>query len=125
MSSDLAHFPVSSVAAVLRGRCPHCGQGKLFEGFLEIAPSCNVCGLNYDFADAGDGPAFFVTMIGGAIVVGSALWTEVVYQPPYWVHAVIFLPLTLIVCVGALRPLKALLIGLQYRNKAGQGQREC
>ena len=124
MSSDLANSPVPSIAAVLRGRCPHCGHGKLFNGFLNIAPSCGVCGLNYDFADAGDGPAVFVTMIGGTIVVGLALWTEVVYRPPYWVHAVIFLPLTLIVCLGALRPLKALLIGLQYRNKAGQGQLE-
>ena len=124
MSSDLANFPIPSIAAVLRGRCPHCGQGKLFNGFLDIAPSCGVCGLNYDFADAGDGPAVFVTMFGGAIVVGLALWTEVVYQPPYWVHAVIFLPLTLIVCAGALRPLKALLISLQYRHKAGQGRLE-
>ncbi len=63
-------------------------------------------------------------MIGGAIVVGLALWTEVFYQPAYWVHAVIFLPLILIVCIGALRPLKALLIGLQYRHKAGPGRLE-
>jgi uncharacterized protein (DUF983 family) len=64
----------------------------------------------------------FVALFGGFIVLGAALWTEIVYQPPIWVHMVVFLPLTLIVCLGLLRPLKGVLIALQYRNKAELGR---
>ena len=111
----------SPILTGLRGRCPHCGQGKLFQGFLTLAPSCTACGLDYAFADSGDGPAAFVTLIAGALVVGLALWTEVTYEPPIWVYIVLFLPLTVILCLGTLRPLKGVLIALQYRNKAEQG----
>jgi uncharacterized protein (DUF983 family) len=61
-------------------RCPHCGKGKLFDGFLTLKPGCDSCGLDFTFADAGDGPAIFVIMIAGAIVVGAALITEVKYR---------------------------------------------
>ena len=53
----------------LRGRCPRCGEGRLFHGFLSLRPACERCGLDYGFADAGDGPAVFVILIGGFIVV--------------------------------------------------------
>ncbi|MCA0401692.1 MAG: DUF983 domain-containing protein [Proteobacteria bacterium] len=112
------------VSAGLGGRCPRCGEGRLFEGFLTLAPSCRHCGLDYRFADSGDGPAVFVILIAGFIIVGLLLWTEVTYEPPIWVHLVIFLPLTLIICLAMLRPLKGLLIALQYRNKAEQGRLE-
>ena len=118
------HTPPSAIGAGLSGRCPRCGQGRLFRGFIDIAPKCDVCGLSFAFADAGDGPAVFVTLIGGFLVLGAALWTELKYQPPMWVHLVIFLPLTLVVCVGLLRPLKGILVALQYRHKAGQGRLE-
>jgi uncharacterized protein (DUF983 family) len=111
-----------AVSAGLSGRCPRCGEGKLFDGFLKTAPSCRACGLDYKFADSGDGPAVFVILIAGFIIVGLLLWTEVNYEPPFWVHLVVFLPLTLVVCLGMLRPLKGVLIGLQYRNKAEQGR---
>jgi len=114
---------VSPYVAGLLGHCPRCGKGHLFRGFLEIAPSCEVCGLDLAFADSGDGPAVFVMTIAGFIVVGAALWVEVAYAPPYWVHALIFLPLTVIVCAGLLRPAKSLLIALQYFNKAEEGHR--
>ena len=81
---------------------------------------CEVCGLDFSFADAGDGPAIFVIMIAGAIVVGAALVTEVKYQPPYWVHAVLWIPLILIVTLWPLRGLKSLLISLQHHHKASQ-----
>ena len=110
------------VSAGLSGRCPRCGEGKLFDGFLELAPKCQACGLDYKFADAGDGPAVFVILLAGFVVVGAALWTEIHYEPPIWVHMAIFLPLTIIVCLGMLRPLKGILIALQYRNKAEQGR---
>ncbi len=114
----------SVVAAGLKGRCPRCGRGPLFKGFIEFAPACSVCGLDYGFADAADGPAVFVCLIGGFIVLGAALWTELAYEPPMWVHLVVFLPLTLLVCVGLLRPLKGLLVAQQYQTKAEQGRFE-
>jgi uncharacterized protein (DUF983 family) len=102
----------------LRGRC----QGRLFKGFLDLRPACEHCGLDFSFADAGDGPAVFVILIGGAIVVFAALMTEVVFQPPYWVHAALWLPLILLVTLGPLRPIKGLLIALQYHHKAAEGR---
>lgn len=106
----------------LRGRCPRCGEGRLFRGFLTPRPRCESCGLDFDFADAGDGPAVFVILIGGAIVVAAALTTEVVYQPPYWVHAMLWLPLILIVTLTPLRPLKGVMIALQYHHRAQEGR---
>jgi uncharacterized protein (DUF983 family) len=108
----------------LRGRCPRCGDGRLFEGFLTLRPACEHCGLDYGFADAGDGPAVFIILIGGFIVVFAALITEFVYQPPYWVHAALWLPLILIVTLGPLRPIKGLMIALQYHHKAAEGRLE-
>jgi uncharacterized protein (DUF983 family) len=106
----------------LKGTCPRCGGGKLFAGFLTLAPRCSNCGLDFGFADPGDGPAVFVTLIGGIIVAGAALWVELRYEPPIWVHLAVFLPLTALVCIGLLRPVKGLLLALQYHNKAEQGR---
>ena len=89
-----------------------------------MRPACESCGLDFGFADAGDGPAVFVILIGGAIVVFAALIVEVLYQPPYWVHAALWLPLILIVTLGPLRPIKGLLIALQYHHKAQEGRLE-
>ncbi len=120
MHEDYAPQPPYSTG--LAGRCPRCGKGKLFSGFITVAPRCNVCNLDFSFADSGDGPAVFVMLFAGFLVVGLALWTELTFEPPIWIHLTIFLPLTLIVCIGLLRPLKGLLIALQYRNKAEQGR---
>jgi uncharacterized protein (DUF983 family) len=108
----------------LRGRCPGCGEGRLFQGFLTLRPACERCGLTYDFADAGDGPAVFVILFAGAVVVFAALMTEIAYQPPYWLHAVLWLPLILIATLGPLRSIKGLLIALQYHHKAAEGRLE-
>jgi uncharacterized protein (DUF983 family) len=113
---------ISAISAGLSGRCPRCGDGRLFSGFISLASRCEACSLDYSFADAGDGPAVFVALFGGFIVLGAALWAEIVYQPPIWVHMIVFLPLTLVVCLGLLRPLKGVLIALQYRNKAELGR---
>ena len=112
------------IARGVRCRCPRCGEGTLFHGFLSLRPACDRCGLDYKFADSGDGPAVFVILIGGAIVVAAALITEVVYQPPYWLHAVLWLPLILLVTLVPLRPLKGLLITLQYHHEAAEGRPE-
>ena len=82
------------------GRCPACGQGKLFPGYLTLAPSLQLCGLDYGFADAGDGPAVFVILVTGFIVVGAALFVEVLYAPPYWLHALLWGPLAILVPLG-------------------------
>ncbi len=119
-----AGSPPLPIARGLRSRCPRCGEGKLFRGFLSLHPSCEHCGLDYSFADAGDGPAVFVILIGGFIVVFAALITEFLYQPPYWVHAMLWLPLILIVTLTPLRPIKGLLIALQYHHKAAEGRLE-
>jgi uncharacterized protein (DUF983 family) len=116
--------PPSPYVTGVTGRCPRCGGGKLFDGFLELAQRCEACDLDYGFADAGDGPAVIVTLLAGFIVVGTALVVEVKYEPPMWLHLAIFLPLTLVVCLGLLRPLKGVLVSLQYRNKAGLGRLE-
>ena len=122
MSDPSATTLAGSIIAGLSCSCPRCGRGKLFEGFVSLRPRCEVCGLDYSFADSGDGPAVFITFFAGFIVVFAALVTEVIYQPPLWVHAALWLPLILIVTVGPLRPMKALLIALQYHHRAAEGR---
>lgn len=114
--------PVDPVKAGLSGRCPRCGEGRLFEGFLGVGERCGNCRLDYSFADAGDGPAVFVILIIGFVVVGLALWMEVSYTPPLWLHFMLWIPLTLVLSLVTLRALKGLLIVLQYRNKAAEGR---
>jgi uncharacterized protein (DUF983 family) len=114
--------PVNPLRAGVTGRCPRCGEGRLFSGVLRLAESCDHCGLDYRFADAGDGPAVFVILIIGFVVVGLALWLEVSTGAPLWLHAVLWVPLTLILSLVALRLLKGQLIALQYRNKAAEGR---
>jgi uncharacterized protein (DUF983 family) len=108
----------------LRGRCPRCAEGRLFDGFIALAPRCEACGLDFSFADSGDGPAVFVMMIAGAVVVGSALLVDTYYEPPLLLLAAIFLPLMVVVSLGLLRPLKGILIASQYRHRAEQGRLE-
>ncbi len=111
-----------AIAAGLSCRCPRCGRGKLLEGFLTVRPRCDACGLDYDFADSGDGPAVFIMFFAGFIVVGAALVTEILYQPPLWLHAALWLPLIIVVTLGPLRPMKGLLIALQYFHRAAEGR---
>ncbi len=112
----------SSILTGLACRCPRCGKGKLFQGFLTVAPRCEHCGLDYSFVDSADGPAFFVMFFAGFIVAGTALATEILYEPPYWVHALLWPPLILLTCLAPLRPVKGLLIALQYHHKAEEGR---
>lgn len=123
MNTDKAHFPpVEPFNAGFRGRCPRCGEGRLFQGYLSVRPRCGVCGLDNGFADSADGPAVFVMLIIGFIIVGLALYTEVSFGPPLWVHFLLWLPLTLILCLPTLRILKGVMIALQYSNKAAEGR---
>lgn len=114
-----AEFPrVSLAAAALLCRCPRCGRGKVFAGLLTVVPQCSVCGLDISAQDAGDGPAVFVILILGALVVLLAALVEIKFAPPLWVHVVLWTPTTLAGAVLLLRPLKAGLIALQYRHLA-------
>ena len=112
----------SWLAAGLACRCPQCGKGRLFHGFLTLAPECEACGLDFAFADAGDGPAVFVILFAGFVVVGLALVVEILYQPPLWLHGLLWAPLILLVTLGPLRPFKSILIALQYHHDAAEGR---
>ena len=120
--TDHTHTPPSPYLAGLTGSCPRCGKGQLFTGFIKLRPKCESCGLDYSFADSGDGPAVFVILIAGFIVVGLALIVEVLYQPPYWLHAALWLPLVIMTTLVPLRLLKGLLIALQYHHDAAPGR---
>jgi uncharacterized protein (DUF983 family) len=123
MNDDKAIWPpVDPIAAGLKGRCPRCGEGRLFSGFLTVGKSCTNCGLDYSYADSGDGPAVFVILIIGFIVVGLALWTEVNLNPPLWVHLMVWLPLTVVLALAALRLIKGVLLTLQYSKQAAEGR---
>ena len=122
VNDNKGYPPIEPIAAGLKGRCPRCGKGRLFSGLLSIAPDCDECGLDYSFADAGDGPAVFVILIIGFIVVGLALWTEVSFNPPLWLHFMLWIPLTLVLSLGGLRLIKGVLGTLQYANKAAEGR---
>ena len=113
---------VSPIVAGLGCRCPRCGEGKLYDGFLTLRPRCESCGLDYGFIDAGDGPAVFIIMIAGFIVVGAALIVEIKYQPAFWVHAALWIPLILVTTLWPLRAMKSLLIALQFHHKAAPGE---
>jgi uncharacterized protein (DUF983 family) len=117
------HVPLgATIWSGLIGRCPSCHQGKVFDGYLTLAPRCKVCGLSFDFADAGDGPAVFVILITGFIIVGLALLVEVLYKPPYWLHALLWGSLALMLPLLLLRSFKGVLIALQFRHKAEEGK---
>ncbi|MEP4030947.1 DUF983 domain-containing protein [Roseibium polysiphoniae] len=114
--------PLSPVQTGLRGRCPRCGEGHLFDGFLTLKPKCEVCDLDYSFADPADGPAFFIICFGCIPAVAFAIWLEVAHTAPYWVHLVTTLPLILLTCIPPLRPLKGWLVASQFFYKAQEGR---
>jgi uncharacterized protein (DUF983 family) len=102
--------------AAVACRCPRCGDGHLFNGLLTVRPLCASCGLDLSAQDAGDGPAVFVILFLGLVVVGLAAWVEIKFSPPLWVHMLLWTPLIIAGAIALLRPLKAGLIALQYRH---------
>jgi uncharacterized protein (DUF983 family) len=109
---------VSTLWAALMCRCPRCGEGRLYDGLVSIAPRCQICGLDLRAHDAGDGAIAFVVLLLGAIVAALAVTVEFTFSPPLWVHAVLWTPVVLIGAIALLRPLKAGFIALQYRHRA-------
>ncbi len=123
MSTDRAqHRAPAPVPTGIKGRCPRCGEGRLFSGFLALNPRCQACDLDFDFADPGDGPAVFVILILGFVVAASALLLELAYAPPIWLHAVLWPPLVLMFSFGMLRPMRGVLIALQYVHQTQPGE---
>lgn len=112
----------SPISTGLNCRCPRCGEGRLFRGFLSLRPACESCGLDFAFADSADGPAVFIMFIAGFAIVGAALYVEIMWEPPIWVHMLVWLPLATLLCLGLLRPSKGLAIALQYANRAEEGR---
>ncbi len=120
--SEQGHTLHSPFLTGVSCRCPRCAKGRLFQGFLTLRQRCEICGLDYGFADSGDGPAVFVILFAGFIVVFSALLVEVLYQPPFWLHALLWGPLIFLTTLAPLRPMKGVMIALQYHHKAAEGR---
>ena len=106
----------------IRGRCPRCQQGHLFRGFLTLRQHCEVCGLDYSFADPADGPAFFAMSIVGVPALVLAVWLDMAFDAPYWVHFVVTFPFAVLACMALLRPFKGWLVCSQYFYKAEQAE---
>ena len=105
-----------SIRRGLCGHCPNCGTGKMFRAFLKVADCCPACGEALHHHRADDAPAYFVILIVGHVVVPLALVVEVAYSPPYWLHAMLWLPLTIGLAVGLLQPIKGAIVAWQWAN---------
>ena len=113
---------LSPLQAGLSGRCPECGQGRIFAKLLTLVDACPVCGLNIKQHDNGDGPAFFVIILVGMVVCALAAFVELKYAPPFWLHAVLWAPLILFLSIFLLRFFKAVLLASQVKHKLlGEG----
>jgi len=117
MNDAPSYPPLSPVLTGLACRCPRCGRGRLFSGYLVVAERCDSCSLDLRNHDSGDGPAVFVIFALGIIVVPLALWVESAFQPPLWLHAVLWSLAILAGALGLLRPFKGVLIALQYNHR--------
>ncbi len=108
--------PVPPVRAGLGCRCPRCGRGRLYDGLLRVADRCDVCDLDLSPHDSGDGPAVFVILLLGALVMPFVFMLESMIRPPIWVHALIWPPVVVVLSIAMLRPAKAILVAVHYKN---------
>ena len=106
---------MSDFARGLLGRCPCCGEGRMFGAFLKVNDRCDVCGEELHHHRADDFPAYIVIFIVGHLLVPSALSVETYFAPPYWVHLALWLPAILILTIGLLQPTKGVIVALQWR----------
>lgn len=106
----------------LKCRCPRCGKGLLFVNLLNVRDACEACGLNYKFADTGDGPAVFAIFVLGFLCLGGALVAEFKFGVAWWFHAILLGVVTPVFAVFLLRFLKATLIALQFKHKAEEAR---
>lgn len=112
------------VPAALFGLCPRCGGRTLFDGVAKFSSRCRACGLDFSIFNVGDGPAAFLTLIVGGLIVGLALWLEVSVHPPFWVHVILWVPLTAAAVIWGLRAGKAALLAAEFQRQAGEGKQK-
>ncbi|MEZ5695411.1 MAG: DUF983 domain-containing protein [Sphingomonadaceae bacterium] len=110
--------------AALFGLCPQCGAQTMFDGTVKFADKCRACGLDYSSFNVGDGPAAFLTLLIGGLITGLALWLELAWSPPFWVHAILWIPITTLAVVYGLRVAKGALLASEVQNKAGEAGRK-
>jgi uncharacterized protein (DUF983 family) len=122
MTTDDRYPPLPPTTTGPYGKCPRCGEGSIFSGFLTLRKECPVCGLDLDFADTADGPAFFVILLAAVPVLGFALWMVLSVGASYWLTALLTAPLLVAFCVVPLRPLKGWLVASQYTYRAREGR---
>lgn len=122
MTEAPSELPPSPIVTGLKCRCPRCGEGPLFRGYLSVLPRCESCGLDLRFADSADGPAVFIIMVVGFIVVGAAAAVEGLFHPPPFVHLLLWIPSTIVLSLLLLRPFKATMVALQYRHTVADGE---
>ena len=115
--------PGSFSAKLPYGHCPRCRAKTLYAGVIAFAPKCRACGLDFSAFNVGDGPAAFLTLIIGAVVSALAIWLQLAVEPPFWVHVVIWVPLSTFAVLAGLRAAKAKLLAAEYRRNAGQAGR--
>jgi uncharacterized protein (DUF983 family) len=111
-----------TAAAAVRGLCPRCGTPGLFRGAVSFAPRCSACNLDFAAFNVGDGPAAFLIMVVGALVTIGAVTLQLKAEPPFWLHILIWVPVTALLVVGLLRIAKGALLVLEYRNRAKEGR---
>src|ERR1700712_5291771 len=116
METKLQDFLARPIVRGLRGRCPHCGEGRLFRAFLKVADSCPACGEEFHHHRADDFPAYLVIVIVGHIVVGLVLAVEAAYAPPLWLHALIWLPLTFAMSLALIQPVEGAVGAVQWQS---------
>ena len=119
-----SHGPGGFSAKLPFGNCPRCRAKTLFAGVISFAPKCRSCGLDYSAFNVGDGAAAFLTLIIGAVVSGLAIWLQLRVEPPFWVHIVLWVPLTMFAVLAGLRYGKSRLLVAEYRRKAGEARSE-
>jgi uncharacterized protein (DUF983 family) len=122
--TEIFYPPLSPLSTGIAGKCPRCGRGKLIVGYLSVAKSCSSCGLDFSFADAGDGAAWFVMLFACVFGVGSILGIEVAYAPVWWVHVLIAIPVLIVIPAILLCPMKGVLLSQQWRMNASEGRLE-
>lgn len=113
-----------TAAAALFGCCPRCHARTLFAGYAKFADRCRVCGLDFTRFNVGDGPAAFLTLVVGALITGLAIWLELAASPPFWVHVILWVPLTAAAVLASLRSAKAWLLQAEYRRGAREAVNE-
>lgn len=120
MEHNLDHS--ATIQAGLKGRCPKCGEGALFDGFLTIADQCQACGFDYSVNDVADGPAIFIIILASGLVIPPALVYQIKANPPILVTLLIFIPLITLVCIAMLRPFRGLMFAMQIKHDAKPGE---